>query len=120
MAHRLKDMNVMPSVIVTVIATILTGMAAVLYKHELHIAAIERHVEQLRIKDYVQHRDILRDRVTSIYTNVNTMEAMVAEEPAFMEKTADTALRLRNAQLAVARGRLENYVEENKHSARSD
>jgi hypothetical protein len=113
-----------PTIATTVAAAILlslmTGVAAVLYKHELSILANARHVEQLRIKDYRQHRDILRSRLLYLNDYVNVFEAIVEDRPELFGTNATLALKTRKASVESAHGRLENYVEENKHSGRDD
>ena len=96
------------------------GAGTALYKHELSILANARHIERLKIKDYRQHRDMLRNRVVFLHDAVNTLEAVFEIEPDAFGPNSQLVLKARKSQLEQAKEKLENYVEENKHGGRDD
>jgi hypothetical protein len=103
------------------VATGLIGAAGTtLYKHELAILATARHLERLKIKDYRQHKDILRQRVIFLSDATDTLEAVMEIEPGVFGPNSNLILKARKSQLTTAREKLENYVEENKHGGRDD
>lgn len=107
--------------VVLAIATGLIGAAGTtLYKHELSILKNARHVERLKIKDYRQHKEILRNRVTFLADATNTLEAVLEIDPEAFGPNSNLVLKARRSQLSHAREKLENYVEENKHGGRDD
>ena len=96
------------------------GAGTALYKHELAILSNARHIERLKIKDYRQHRDILRNRVVFLHDAVNTFEAIIEIEPEVFGPNSRLVLKARESQLEQAKEKLENYIEENKHGGRDD
>ena len=100
--------------------SLFTGGAATLYKHELAILSNARHIERLKIKDYRQHRDVLRARGMYLANQLNTLEAVIEIEPDVFGPNSALVIKNRKAQLVESRARLENYVEENKHGGRDD
>lgn len=99
---------------------IMGGAGTAIYKHELAILKNARHIERLQVKDYRQHRDMLRGRVTFLADATDTLEAIIEIEPEVFGPNSSLVLKARRSQLATAKERLENYIEENKHGGRSD
>lgn len=107
--------------VVLAIATGLVGAAGTtLYKHELSILKNARHTERLKIKDYRQHKAMLRHRVVFLADAVNTLEAVLEIDPEVFGPNSQLIVKARRSQLAHAKEQLENYVEENKHGGRDD
>ena len=105
---------------VAVLTGLLGASGKTIYKHELAILANARHIERLQIKDYRQHRDTLRGRVLFLSDASDTLEAVLEIEPDVFGPNSSLVLKKRQSQLATARERLENYIEENKHGGRDD
>jgi hypothetical protein len=108
------------AIAMAVITGILTGAGTSIYRHELSILSNARHIERLKIKDYRQHKDSLRGRVTFLSNAVDTLEAVMEIEPMIFGPNSSLVLKARKSQLVHAEERLENYVEENKHGGRDD
>jgi hypothetical protein len=108
------------AIAMAVITGILTGAGTSIYRHELSILANARHIERLKIKDYRQHKDSLRGRVTFLSNAVDTLEAVMEIEPDIFGPNSSLVLKARRSQLEHAQERLENYIEENKHGGRDD
>jgi hypothetical protein len=103
------------------VATGLIGAAGTtLYKHELAILKNARHIERLAVKDYRQHRDSLRTTVRIVTDLTNQLEIVLDMDPSAFGPNGRLIVKTRKAQLEHAIRRLENYVEENKHSGRDD
>jgi hypothetical protein len=96
------------------------GVGTTLYKHELTTLANARHIERLKIKDYRQHKEILRNRISFLSDATNTLEAVIEIDPDVFGPNSSLVLKARRAQLDTAKRKLENYVEENKHGGRDD
>lgn len=96
------------------------AMGTAIYKHELAILANARHVEQLKIKDYRQHRDSLRTQVRVFGDAANVLEAVLEVDEQAFGPNGRLILKQRKEQLRESISRLENYVEENKHGGRGD
>ena len=96
------------------------GAGTAIYNHELAILKNARHIERLQVKDYRQHRDMLRNRVLFLHDAANTLEAVFEIDPSAFGPNSSLVLKKRRAQLESAQRRLENYVEENKHGGRDD
>jgi hypothetical protein len=103
------------------VATGLIGAAGTtLYNHELSILKNTRHIERLKIKDYRQHRDLLRKDVVFLADAADTLEAVLEIDPGAFGANSGLVLKKRRSQLVTAREQLENYIEENKHGGRDD
>jgi hypothetical protein len=96
------------------------GVGTTLYKHELTTLENARHIERLKIKDYRQHKEILRNRISFLADAKNTLSAVIEIDPDVFGPNSSLVLKARKAQLDTAKRKLENYVEENKHGGRDD
>ena len=108
------------TIAMAVLTAVMTGAGTAIYKHELSILKNARHIERLKIKDYRQHRDVLRHRVVALSDSVNTLEAVMEIDPEVFGPNSRLIVKARRSQLEHANERLENYVEENKHGGRDD
>lgn len=108
------------TIAMAVLTAVMTGAGTAIYKHELSILKNARHVERLKIKDYRQHKEILRANVVLLSAQVNQLEAVLEMDPGVFGPNSHLILRARQTQLVNSRERLENYVEENKHGGRDD
>ena len=106
--------------VLALVTGIMGGAGTSIYKHELAILKNSRHIERLEVKDYRQHRDLLRSDVAFFADAVNTLEAVLEIDPTVFGPNSTLVLKTRKAQLDQQKTRLENYVEENKHAGRSD
>ena len=106
--------------VLALVTGIMGGAGTAIYKHELAILKNARHSERLHVKDYRQHRDMLRGRVVFLADATDTLEAVLEIEPQVFGPNSSLVLKARRSQLATAKERLENYIEENKHGGRSD
>ena len=106
--------------VLALVTGIMGGAGTSIYKHELAILKNARHIERLQVKDYRQHRDTLRGRVLFLHDAVNTLEAVLEIEAEAFGPNSSLVLKARRSQLATAKERLENYIEENKHAGRED
>jgi hypothetical protein len=107
-------------VAIAIATAIAGGVGSTLYQHELMILSNARHIERLKIKDYRQHKEILRNRIAFLADATNTLEAVLEIDPAVFGPNSSLVLKARKAQLDTAKRKLENYVEENKHGGRDD
>jgi hypothetical protein len=105
---------------VAIATAIAGGVGTTLYQHELMILSNARHIERLKIKDYRQHKEILRNRIDFLADAKNTLEAVLEIDPDVFGPNSSLVLKARRAQLDTAKRKLENYVEENKHGGRDD
>lgn len=112
--------KVVITIVIGLLTALLTGAGSTIYKHELGILKNARQLERLRIKDYRQHKAVLRHRVEFLADSVNTLDAVLEIQPDAFGPNSSLVLKARKAQLEHSRERLENYVEENKHGGRDD
>lgn len=108
------------TIAMAVLTAVMTGAGTAIYKHELSILKNARHIERLKIKDYRQHKEILRANVVLLSAQVNQIEAVLEMDSEVFGPNSPLILRARQTQLVNSRERLENYVEENKHGGRDD
>jgi hypothetical protein len=107
--------------VVMAIATGMFGAAGkTIYNHELMILKNARIIERLQVKDYRQHRDLLRKDVVFLADAADTLEAILDIEPSAFGANSGLVLKKRRSQMATAKEQLENYIEENKHGGRAD
>ena len=112
--------KVVAPVAAALIIAITTAAGTGLYRHELRILGNAKAVEQLRIKDYRQHRDALRNRVRQLGESVTTLGGVLQGDPLAFGPSGAMILAQRKEMLAESRELLENYIEENKHQGKGD
>ena len=103
------------AIFIPILAVILSATGGMMYRHELGILGLGRNHEKLSIKDYRQHRDVLRERVRLAADSANTVESVLDDDPLAFGPGGNLILKQRKEQHNEAKERLENYVEENKH-----
>jgi hypothetical protein len=106
--------------VIALLTGLVGGVSTTLYKHELAVLKNARHIERLQVKDYRQHRDSLRTTVRIVTDLTNQLEIVLDMDPDAFGPNGRLIVKTRKAQLEHAIRRLENDVEENKHSGRED
>jgi hypothetical protein len=107
-------------IVIAIMTGIIGSAGKTIYNHELSILKNARYIERLSVKDYRQHRDLLRKDVLFLADATDTLEAVLEIEPAAFGANSGLVLKKRRSQLVTAREQLENYIEENKHGGRAD
>jgi hypothetical protein len=108
------------TVFIPIIAIAISATGGFIYRTETTLLATQRQLEKLQIKDYRQHRDVLRSKVEFLGRNVADLESVLEHDPAAFGGGSGLIVRQRQKAYEQAKERLENYVEENKHYGSSD
>jgi hypothetical protein len=107
-------------IVIAIMTGIIGSAGKTIYNHELMILKNARIIERLQVKDYRQHRDLLRKDVVFLADAADTLEAILDIEPSAFGANSGLVLKKRRSQMATAKEQLENYIEENKHGGRAD
>ena len=118
-----KEMGATTKKLMSVLPILLAAAApigTIIYQLNENIRSNFRNLEKMQIKDYRQHRDILRHRVRFLGDAAATMEAVLEIDPGRLGPNGSLIVRKKREQHEEAKELLENYVEENKHYGSSD
>lgn len=99
---------------------ILLGVGTFLADMRMDVNAQKRDLVELRIKDYRQHRDLLREHVRYGKAQLTALKGAMTENPEALGKAGTYRVSSLEDSIDINTEILENYVEENKHFGKGE